>query len=219
MSGVRILLVVLLLVAFIGGGIFLYTTTQKKKEDGTLFLLPNDDGRTYRVEARDGKESFKHGRKERMGKDGTAEDAPADILYVPTEISLFQSQFDMGMKLYEECRPEIPCRKVKSDNREDMIWYLQRVHQDVNAVSLDYMMDIPEVANELKSLTLESENPLTIGLGNGDTFVLSPDDSMVEQYLIVLFLYKRLGRPLPKPDPSVDYSYVPKLQYADVVYE
>lgn len=215
MTNVRVLLVVILLAAIVGGGFLLFRTLKKKKGEGSLFLLPNDDG-TYRVEERDEKEAYKNGRKERMDATLDAPERPSgthtptqtvhvdpDPIYIRTDMNIYET-IKEGLDANDPCPEGVSCRPVRFDMNSDLIWYLEKIHQDTKAVTIDYLKAIPEFDEKYGGMKLIRENPLTVGDGTHEV-VIGKDLNLLDGYLATLFLYKKLGRPLPKPDTGADY--------------
>lgn len=161
-----------------------------KKEDDEpedLRLLPNGDG-TYRVENMSIIEPYQ----------GNSEPKFPEVVHVPTQISIFDADLNR-----DTCPDDIPCRSVRRDNKDDMLWYLTKVYQDVNAKSVDFFNDLMK---GLATLDLLSENPLSYTTDGQNEIIVGQAGDLAMQYMQILLLYKKLGRSLPKPDPTVDYS-------------
>lgn len=200
MANARVLLIVSTI--FICGGFFLYTR-KKQHVDSTLFLFPNGDG-TYRVEEKNNIEPYQDDSEINQG----SRQPRVMIQYVPTNMSTIEAFFDRGLDPNKPCPAGVPCRTVRSDNKVDMLWWLQMVHRDIDAVSWESILNLPNHGQDLSLLELLSENPLTYTIdGENKLIVGQSEASLAQEYILILLLYKKLGRPLPKPDPTIDYTY------------
>ena len=131
-------------------------------------------------------------------------------MYIPKNMTLFEAQFERNLNPSDPCPQDISCRRVRPDKKDDMLWYVRKIYNDVKSVTLDYLNSLPGFQEMFGNLTIVHENPLTVLDGS---FELVLDDAPgLDPYIIKLFLFKKLGRSLPKPDPNADYrdpDYIP----------
>lgn len=132
------------------------------------------------------------------------DDSP-ETLDVPTERNVFEA---MTEAWNFSCEGGESCRTVSRKDKTDMLWFVQKLHEDMDAISKDDLNRI--FPHFLDEVVLVSEDPLTLRYRDEEEdHVLGTheEDTPYLVYLITLFVYKlKLDLPLPEPDPDGDYT-------------
>lgn len=210
-----IVIVLLVLIGIAIGAIFYFRSTEKSTNDGWL-ILPNRDG-TYRITRDETKKtSYPNSKPQKESFDENSEEIPR-YAYIRTDQSIIQQMMD-GQSLYDQANCEHDsCRRIDMANANDMLFYMNKFHEDFDAVPLQELKEHPAFAVAMGLVDVQKHDPLTLRFAddsesneNGyvDIVVGSETGQMnlATGYQLTLISLKRDGKPLPKPDPSQVYA-------------
>jgi len=197
------LMVVLLFAAT--GAFFLFRGRKKtSKSENGLLIVPRPTG-GYAI--RPANESFAGAkRKERMTEPSTNDEV---VQYIDTSVS-YIDQVEQGRDMTQNCDT---CRRVSSKNNEDMLWLMNLIRREVEEASKEALRDRSTfVRDAFEMFRVVNEDPVTIRVTSEEGEIyeyrvgVDPSTTFFQDYIIVLLAYKGADKPLPRPDPALDYT-------------
>lgn len=124
-------------------------------------------------------------------------------VYISEDLTLLEI-LRRGVDTNQPCGTRDGCREIRFDKNEHVLWYMNRLREEVDAASLDELRTLPGV--NVDALSIVDDSPLTLRTNEYETVVVGFDEGLLDVYLHVLVAYKKAGRPLPRLDPTSDYT-------------